>query len=38
MYERHGWIRVGDVPNFALYPDGRSCSTTYFYRDLSATS
>ncbi len=38
MYARHGWIRVGDVPNFALYPDGRSCSTTYFYRDLSATS
>jgi GNAT superfamily N-acetyltransferase len=35
MYARHGWIRVGDVPNFALYPDGRFCSTTYFYRDLS---
>jgi GNAT superfamily N-acetyltransferase len=35
MYARHGWVRVGDVPNFALYPDGRPCSTTYFYRDLS---
>lgn len=35
MYERHGWVRVGDVPNFALYPDGGFCSTTYFYRDLS---
>jgi len=35
MYARHGWIRVGDVPNFALYPDGRFCSTTYFYRDLT---
>jgi GNAT superfamily N-acetyltransferase len=34
MYARHGWIRVGDVPNFALYPDGRFCSTTYFYRNL----
>ena len=34
MYARHGWVRVGDVPNFALYPDGRYCSTTYFYRDL----
>ena len=34
MYARHGWVRVGDVPDFALYPDGRSCSTTYFYRDL----
>jgi GNAT superfamily N-acetyltransferase len=34
MYERHGWVRVGDVPNFALYPGGGYCSTTYFYRDL----
>jgi GNAT superfamily N-acetyltransferase len=35
LYERIGWKRVGDVPDFALYPDGRYCSTTYFYRDLS---
>lgn len=35
LYEQLGWIRVGDVPDFALYPDGRRCSTTYFYRDLS---
>lgn len=35
MYARHGWVRVGDVPNFALYPGGGYCSTTYFYRDLS---
>lgn len=35
LYARLGWKRVGDVPNFALYPDGRYCSTTYFYRDLS---
>lgn len=34
MYARNGWIRVGDVPNFALYPDGGFCSTTYFWRDL----
>jgi GNAT superfamily N-acetyltransferase len=34
MYERHGWTRVGDVPNFALFPDGGFCSTTYYYRDL----
>jgi GNAT superfamily N-acetyltransferase len=37
LYERHGWIRVGDVPNFALYPGGGYCSTTYFYRDLSTS-
>ena len=35
LYERHGWIRVGDVPRFALMPDGQPCSTTYFYRDLA---
>jgi GNAT superfamily N-acetyltransferase len=34
LYERLGWIRVGDVPNFALMPDGKPCSTTYFYRAL----
>ena len=35
LYARLGWVRVGDVPNFALYPDGGYCSTTYFYRDLT---
>jgi GNAT superfamily N-acetyltransferase len=35
MYSRHGWMRVGDIPNFALMPDGTPCSTTYFYRDLT---
>jgi GNAT superfamily N-acetyltransferase len=35
LYGRLGWVRVGDIPNFALYPDGGSCSTTYFYRDLT---
>jgi GNAT superfamily N-acetyltransferase len=32
LYERLGWTRVGDVPGFALYPNGRECGTTYFYR------
>lgn len=32
LYERLGWTRVGDVPGFALYPDGRECGTTFFYR------
>lgn len=35
LYERLGWIRVGDVPNFALMPDGAPCSTTYYYRNLT---
>lgn len=34
LYERLGWVRVGDVPGFALMPDGGPCSTTYYYRDL----
>jgi ribosomal protein S18 acetylase RimI-like enzyme len=34
LYLKLGWVRVGDVPNFALYPDGRACGTTFFYRDL----
>ncbi len=34
LYERLGWVRVGDVPRFALDPDGAFCGTTYFYRDL----
>jgi GNAT superfamily N-acetyltransferase len=37
LYERLGWVRVGDVPNFALMPGGEFCSTTYFYRDLGGT-
>jgi ribosomal protein S18 acetylase RimI-like enzyme len=34
LYARLGWVRVGDIPNYALYPDGRPCGTTYFYRAL----
>ena len=35
LYERLGWIRVGDIPAYALWPQGGYCSTTYYYRDLS---
>ncbi len=35
LYEGLGWIRVGDVPGYALWPDGTPCSTTFFYRSLS---
>lgn len=35
LYARLGWVRVGDIPNYALYPEGGYCSTTYFYRDLA---
>ena len=34
LYERSGWIRVGVIPDYALLPDGRPCSTTIFYKRL----
>jgi GNAT superfamily N-acetyltransferase len=34
LYERLGWVRVGDIPGYALMPRGGLCSTTYYYRDL----
>jgi GNAT superfamily N-acetyltransferase len=35
LYERLGWVRVGDIPDFALFPQGGFCSTTVFYRELN---
>lgn len=34
LYERAGWQRVGEVPDYALMPDGALCSTTFFCRRL----
>ena len=34
LYERLGWTKVGVIPNYALYPDGRPCSTTFFFKEL----
>jgi GNAT superfamily N-acetyltransferase len=34
LYERLGWVRVGDIPGYALMPLGDLCSTTVFYRNL----
>jgi GNAT superfamily N-acetyltransferase len=34
LYERLGWMRVGDIPEFALFPQGGFCSTTVYYRKL----
>ena len=34
LYERLGWVRVGDIPGYALMPRGGPCSTTVYYRDL----
>lgn len=34
LYERMDWTKVGVIPNYALYPDGRPCDTTVFYKEL----
>ncbi len=34
LYERLGWTRVGVIPGYALYPDGRPCATTVFWKEL----
>ncbi|MEW6706315.1 MAG: GNAT family N-acetyltransferase [Pseudomonadota bacterium] len=34
LYQRAGWHRVGEVPRYALMPDGRFCGTTFFYKHL----
>jgi GNAT superfamily N-acetyltransferase len=34
LYERLGWVRVGEIPGYALMPQGGLCSTTVYYRNL----
>jgi GNAT superfamily N-acetyltransferase len=36
LYARHGWTRCGEIPGYALFPDGRPCATTVFYKQLRA--
>lgn len=38
LYQRLGWVRVGDIPGYALFPRGGLCSTTVFYRELGGES
>jgi len=35
IYERFGWVRSGVIPEYALFPDGRYCATTVFYKRLA---
>ncbi len=34
LYRRMGWTAVGTVPDYALWPQGGLCGTTFFYRRL----
>ncbi|AJY46203.1 GNAT family N-acetyltransferase [Martelella endophytica] len=36
IYPRLGWNRVGEIPLYALNPDGSYCGSTYFYKKLVA--
>ena len=38
VYERLGWQRAGVIPDYALYPDGRYCATTLFYKRIGAAA
>jgi GNAT superfamily N-acetyltransferase len=35
LYARLDWQKVGVIPDFALWPFGGFCSTTYFYKKLA---
>jgi hypothetical protein len=35
LYLQLGWVRVGEVPDYALRPFGGLCSTTIFYKHLA---
>jgi ribosomal protein S18 acetylase RimI-like enzyme len=34
LYARLGFTRAGVIPGYALYPDGRPCDTTIFWKTL----
>jgi GNAT superfamily N-acetyltransferase len=34
LYQRLGWVRVGEIPGYALLPRGGFCGTAVFYRNL----
>jgi GNAT superfamily N-acetyltransferase len=38
VYLRLGWTPAGVIPNYALFPDGRPCDTTIFWKDLRQSS
>jgi GNAT superfamily N-acetyltransferase len=34
LYRRLGWTSAGVIPNYAMYPDGRWCDTTIFWKQV----
>jgi GNAT superfamily N-acetyltransferase len=35
LYRALGWTEVGVIPRFALTPDGGTCDTVFFYKELN---
>lgn len=35
LYARLGWTKVGDIPDYALTPEGALCSATVFYKAIA---
>jgi hypothetical protein len=36
LYASLGFQRVGVIPDYALFPDGRLCDTTVFFKRLDS--
>jgi GNAT superfamily N-acetyltransferase len=36
LYVRQGWQRCGQIPNYALLPNGTPCATTIFFKFLGS--
>jgi GNAT superfamily N-acetyltransferase len=38
LYGRGGWQRCGRVPDYALFPDGTPCATTFYFKFLRGSA
>ena len=38
LYGSMGWTRMGEIPNFALNPDGSWCDAVFFYKNLGTAA
>jgi GNAT superfamily N-acetyltransferase len=36
LYTSMGWMRVGEIPGFALNPDGSMCDTVFFFKKIGS--
>ena len=36
LYASMGWVRVGEIPGFALNPDGSLCDTVFFFKTIAS--